>query len=450
MNKLVKFGAMFLTLMLLLVTCGDDDDGPTDPTDESKLGDINPSSFVAIGNSLTAGFISAALIDEGQENSFPNLINTQMNSADNLTNAFGQPTISYPGISSTPDFGILEWIALPSVITQAAGNGDLTNLDVTTYRNLGVPGAATIDVLNASDATTSASGTNSFFNLIVQGQTQFQRAKALKPTFMTLWIGNNDVLGYATSGGVSPAAPTPSDAFAFLYSQLADSIATLDSLGNDVVVANIPNITDIPYFTTVGPILEADTLIPAVYYVSSTGDTTTVNFAVDLVLLTASSVVGDTTGCPGSTTCRGLHPLFPLGSQYVLDAAEITIAEAAVTAFNTTIASVATAKGWALVDMNAFLASVKDGVTKQGVDYSAAFISGQTFSLDGVHGTGRGNGLLANEFIAVMNSNFNADIAEVTLADLPANSVKGTAKIAIGALDGMLETFGADLKKLNE
>ena len=116
--------------------------------------------------------------------------------------------------------------------------------------------------MNATNSTNCASALfankpNPFFDIVLRNQgavqlSQFQQAKALHPTFITLWIGSNDVLGFATSGGFSPNAPTSPVQFAALYHMLADSIA---SLGAKVAVANIPNVTDIPFFTTVGPMM---------------------------------------------------------------------------------------------------------------------------------------------------------------------------------------------------
>ncbi|MCK7523016.1 MAG: hypothetical protein MZV64_37725 [Ignavibacteriales bacterium] len=80
--------------------------------------------------------------------------------------------------------------------------------------------------MNSASTATSFSKSH-FIDLVLRGQgTQFAQAKALQPNFITLWIGNNDILGYATSGGVKPAAPTDANTFAFLYSQLADSLAS--------------------------------------------------------------------------------------------------------------------------------------------------------------------------------------------------------------------------------
>ncbi|MGK4566745.1 hypothetical protein [Flavobacterium sp. 3HN19-14] len=86
-------------------------------------------------------------------------------------------------------------------------------------------------------------------------------ATAQSPTFFSLWIGGNDVLGYATSGGsgvnqtgnLNPATYGSSDitdpqVFAGAYSAL---VTQLTSGGAKGVVANLPYITALPFFTTV-------------------------------------------------------------------------------------------------------------------------------------------------------------------------------------------------------
>ena len=84
---------------------------------------------------------------------------------------------------------------------------------------------------------------------------------AQNPTFFSLWIGNNDILSYATSGGsgndqagnLNPATYGPNDitdpmVFGGVYDQLLQSLTASGAQG---VVANLPDVTSIPYFTTV-------------------------------------------------------------------------------------------------------------------------------------------------------------------------------------------------------
>ena len=84
---------------------------------------------------------------------------------------------------------------------------------------------------------------------------------AQDPTFFTLWIGNNDVLSYATSGGLGidqTGNPDPTTygsnditdptVFAGIYATINNALTANGSKG---VIINIPYVTSIPYFTTI-------------------------------------------------------------------------------------------------------------------------------------------------------------------------------------------------------
>src|SRR5699024_2060291 len=86
-------------------------------------------------------------------------------------------------------------------------------------------------------------------------------AAAQGATFFTLWIGNNDILSYATSGGsgvdqtgnLDPSTYGSNDitdpnVFAAVYSQQVEALTQNGAKG---VLLNIPEVTSIPYFTTV-------------------------------------------------------------------------------------------------------------------------------------------------------------------------------------------------------
>src|SRR5690606_37459482 len=86
-------------------------------------------------------------------------------------------------------------------------------------------------------------------------------ALAQNPTFFSLWIGNNDVLGYDTTGGVGVDQTgnlditsygsndiTHPNVFAAVYSQMVDALTWN---GADAVLINIPDVTSVPYFTTI-------------------------------------------------------------------------------------------------------------------------------------------------------------------------------------------------------
>jgi len=450
MKKILRT-IIILAFISVIITGCQDRSNLTAPTPQSpKSGTADFTRFVTIGNSITAGYESSALFQDAQVWAYGNQIAKLVN-----TN-FAMPLISDPGLGGQL---VLHQISpSPELISLPSSGVPLNLLYQAPYNNLGIPGAMVYDVLNAKDSLTCFSNVfggkpNPFFNLILRGiGTQFHQASLLHPTFVTCWIGNNDVLGFATSGGFKPAAPTPSATFGFLYGKLGDSLA---SLGAKVVVANIPDVTTIPFFTTVGPLLAEGTPwtaagIPGLFY-QKHGTTTpnptvfadSAHLATLQVLITLAgqnytSLLGQPTGKwyrdnhypalpPGIDTTKpfGFYPTNPWPDALILDADEIVTAANATNDFNTAIAGVAAAKGFGLVDIhavfgNVFLQSVKHGgLTYTGVEVSAFFITGNLFSLDGVHPTGQGQALIADEFLKVINAKFGSNYPLINLATIP-------------------------------
>jgi lysophospholipase L1-like esterase len=270
--------------------------------------------------------------------------------------------------------------------------------------------------------------------------------KALQPQLVTFWLGNNDVLGYATTGGTSPAAPTPLATFSFLYNQALDTMKK--SVPNvRMIVGTIPNVTTIPFFTTIGPKVGAKLAAAggiALYYQKkgesgvATGTTKFSSPASDpLICLTGSpyaALIGTVTGKfykdnafpalpAGIDTTKpfGVHPQNPWPNALTLDSAEIAIASKAVSDFNGSIATLAATHGAAVVDFNSIFTDINsNGKLIGGVKYTSAYITGGLFSLDGVHPTNRGAGVLANEIIKVMNAKFGTNVTGVDVSMLPA------------------------------
>ncbi|HED05914.1 MAG TPA: hypothetical protein ENI61_04435, partial [Ignavibacteria bacterium] len=249
MKNIFVFLIVAILTLFVMNGCKDRTSLTAPPPPSPKSGNVNLSRVVTLGNSLTAGFQSGALFESAQKYSFGNLLAEQMGVK------YVQPLVSDPGIGGR----IVVKSLSPFVLTTQPSSGTLTNAAYPApYNNLGVPGARVYDILNATNSKNCftaiyANSPNPMFDLVLRGQgSAFDQTKALKPTFVTVWVGNNDILGYAGMGGT--VAYTPTQTFAFLFSTLMDSLATLHSeFGTNVVVGNIPDIEAIPFFTTVGP-----------------------------------------------------------------------------------------------------------------------------------------------------------------------------------------------------
>jgi len=385
-----------------------------------STGSANLSRYFAVGNSLTAGYQSGALYKSGQEYSYARLMSMQMGTS------FETPWVSDPGLAP----GRIEVQsfnpATGSLVTKInTANGAPTNLGYTgIYNNLGIPGATLVDFFSTTSSANSVSPGNAYFDVILRSttaspNTMWSSLKAAKPTFVSFWLGNNDILGYATSGGT--VGHTPTAVFGAIYKQAMDSLKTLNA---GVVVMNIPDVSKLPYFTTVGPaLIRAGT--PQIVGVDKDG----VVRAMDLtkVYLTLPSQAQLAAGFGAPTK--------PLPSAYILDEAEIVEVQTTTAAFNTIIATESAAKGFALADLNAFFneiattVSTKGAYVVEGIPFTLSYFTGQIFSLDGVHITSRANGIVANKIIDAINAKYGSNLSKVTVASLPGSYVFSSSPV---------------------
>ncbi|WP_313791194.1 hypothetical protein [Lacinutrix neustonica] len=280
-------------------------------------------------------------------------------------------------------------------------------------------------------------------------------AMAQAPTFFSLWIGNNDVLGYALSGGdgsdpITPVAGPPGFGFDQSYGAL---IATLTSNGAQGVVANIPDVTSIPHFTTVpynpiplnqasanalngayaqyngglqlaaqGGLIDADELERRTITFSVGEGNAMVLIDEDLTDLSMSvglpnfrqSTKNDLFVLPLSSLIpQGYGTQIQLEDKWVLTPEEQLEIKTATDLFNSTIKAQADAAGLAFVDANSLLNQLAASNLPSG-NYvlNSNLVTGGAFSLDGVHPTSRGYALLANQFLKAIDvtygSNFEA------------------------------------------
>lgn len=477
MKKILIAILITASIVLLSSACDEYNDLTAPAID---FGSTNFTTFVAVGNNITAGYQSSSLYESAQMYSLGNLI------AKHLNTSFEQPLYSDPG---TP--GRLEIVSLqPFISTANQKFGEPINSTLPRpYNNLGVTGALLYDVLNATNANDCASAIfagrpNPMFDLVLRNSalqigSQFQQAAALNPTFITLWIGNNDVLGFATSGGTSPSTPTDVGTFTFLYNATASSFASLNA---KVAVGNVIDISTIAFFTTVGPQMAfnipwgylASLGAPGVFY-QQHGETIGTGIADSLKLLTGviyitlpggsyAGLIGTPNGKfyrdhgfptlpPGIDTTKpfGVHPQNPWPDALTLDESEIATVQSTVTSYNNVIKDAATANGFALADVNSLLKNIRandftGGTNINGVTFKTTYVTGGLFSLDGVHPSSQAHGIIANTFISAINSNFSAKIPLIDVATIPGSLVfaklsfdkQGYPQFTRGAFDHLL------------
>ncbi len=234
-------------LSLLIISCQPE----IEETFQPSSGQADFSTYISIGNSLTAGYADGALYHSSQAQSWPTILAAQLKEVGG--GEFIQPVVEseqgvLPGKLSLQ---IVNEDLLPAPAEDGELDAFFPPLEYRVH-NMGVPGAKVGHLLlpGYGNIQNIASLTaNPYFVRFAQTPdiTVIDQALEMNPTFFSLWIGNNDVLGYASSGGVSDEI-TPLADFQNQYAALAQK---LNASGANGVLAGIPSVIAAPYFTTV-------------------------------------------------------------------------------------------------------------------------------------------------------------------------------------------------------
>lgn len=278
MKKIITLLAFF---GFLIISCSDDDTLPDDTGGNTPepvnytSGSADFSTYVALGNSLTAGFSDGALFSAGQTASFPNMLATSFAQAGGgeftipfMNDDLGGLTLGGMPLEDFENRFILSFASGSPAPVRLDGTGstEVSNILSGPFNNMGVPGAKIYHLPAAGYGSLDAlavGAANPYYVRFASSPTasMIGDAVAQNPTFFTLWIGNNDILAYATEGGdgenqegntnpltYGSSDITDSGLFTLVYDQL---LQALTANGANGVLANIPNVTSIPYFTTV-------------------------------------------------------------------------------------------------------------------------------------------------------------------------------------------------------
>ncbi|MEI7490497.1 MAG: hypothetical protein WCK92_03800 [Bacteroidota bacterium] len=405
-------------------------------------GSANFTSYISVGNSLVAGYADGALYHDGQLYSCPNLIAGQLAYAGG--GAFVQPMVTsnygvavYPGVQ--PKFVLGYTADCQGVVglgpVRSEGAMDpFANVGYA-VNNFGIPGAKSFHLIVPGYA-----GMNPYYARFATSLAGavVQEFGGVHPTFFTMQLGDNDVLAYALAGGSYDSITNPQ----MFYFAMKTVLGALLSTGATGVMANIPDITSIPFFTTIpynGLVLTRQSLADSV------------NYAMSLYQLPFHYVVGqnaflvkDPTSphpyfkvrqmVPGeyvlmtvpqdSLKCMGMgiinvitHAPYPIPDQYVLTTTEVAKIKFSTDVFNAMLDTMASNRHIGLVDMNSKLKLLHSqaGIVWDGIHLNANFVTGGAFSLDGIHLTPRGNALSANFFIEAINQRFGSKIPYVDI-----------------------------------
>ena len=277
--------------------------------DDLDSGSADFTTFVTVGDSLTAGFADNAQYRDGQVNSYPSILadafaeviaeesETEDEDAEARVGGyvFEQPLMPEGATGSltiTTMAGVVDIDGVEDrLVLDGEGTSDTlspvtisqtqsTSIDVPLsgpINNVGVPGAKFYHVGTPGYGNPAGLGTsaNPFFVRFASSAATSMLTDATNqnPTFFVLWLGNNDVLAYATGGGTGTDQHALDETDVTTYGSdditAAEFFATggtggatglpsyptvvtaLKGAGAKGILINVPDVASIPYFTTV-------------------------------------------------------------------------------------------------------------------------------------------------------------------------------------------------------
>jgi hypothetical protein len=257
MEREMKWINKIFTVILLsglVIGCKPEIDVPAPVT-----GSADFSEYIALGNSLTAGFSDGGLYLEVQQQSYPALIAGQLKQVNGALD-FNQPEMP-PGNGSgyfklrTLDLAnqIFDFIIMPPDATW-------TTKIPGTYQNLGITGIRVRDITINGYGASPTQGNPYFYRILGEqeaNKSYLDVVSASNATFFTSWLGSNDVFGYAFAGGSDGISGqpgtganglTPVDDFETSYDALMN---IMNGKGASGFLMTIPDFTSIPFFTSV-------------------------------------------------------------------------------------------------------------------------------------------------------------------------------------------------------
>jgi lysophospholipase L1-like esterase len=436
--------------LLALAACGDDPDLIVPDPVQADAGAMF-NSYVALGNSITAGFQSDGINDSTQQESYARLL------ADQLGTRYEYAELRMPGCQppiANPLTGAR--VGTTATVNTAGTCSLLLEPAGGPINNVAIPGAASED----PTARTSIAS-NTITTLILNGQTQVERALDADPTFVTVWIGNNDVLQAAASGMLAPTAGvsrgiTDTSTFKLNYramlKQLTDSAPALEG-----ALIGVVNTASIPLLFPVGILLQSPQAYAA--FTQATGGNPATpatslpihpncgtaaapaNYLVSFAI--AARIAAYRAAGSPAVPPAGTHPALiscgnavgtpaagtAVGDIFMLSATEQATLLAAVNSYNTFIKARADSLGWAYVDVNPTLLNAKAADVAAADPRITTFPRldlallnpprspfGRWISFDGVHPSGEAHVEIANLVIAAINAKYGTTITPCTLA----------------------------------
>lgn len=385
------------------------------------------TKFVSVGASVDSGFIDSCWVKHGQTDSWPAIFARQAGVA-----GFQQPIVGEPGLGPCQ---ILT--SLAPTFSYAPNTGKPENLTLARpYDNLAIPGYLGASVVSCVTNTGTVPCKNALIDLVLRGSgaTVLQQAASLKPSFFAIGILGNELLGPATSGTVIDGVTLISkEAYAASYKTIVDTMKVAQGGTGKGIAATIPDVTTLPYFTAVKPIIGVNPSTGApIYVLGPTGCPTGYPAcpvpAGTIVPLPLGSLMKLGYGIPcavAATLPKCDNPLpdnatliGTTGVPGLLYPSEVSLLKTRGAEYNAQITSLAQGAGYMVFDVGALLADIAvHGRHYGGIALTSSYLSGGVFSYDGVHPTATGYAIVADALVQFVNASYGTSLERVDMAE---------------------------------
>jgi GDSL-like lipase/acylhydrolase family protein len=359
--------------------------------------------YVAIGTSNSMGVQSAGIYAAAQRTSWPALL------AAHVGSAFSLPLVQDPGCGPPLQPPLAADVLLIGAFSAFGAGGDLVtalqsvcmplqNGILPGRNNLAISGAKARDALNStpeSEGALNARRGAMYSRVLPPGMTQVTAMLAQNPTFVSVELAANEVLP-ATTGRIS--AMTPLADWIQAYDQIIGSVRSTGAsavlVGLPSNAANFPSVRRAREFWNQWPyLLGLGIRVSSNCYFSSNY----IFLPGYLLKLLAAT--------PTTATCADT----PGVVDYVLTPSEMNAINALMAQMNSHIQSQANANGYAYFTLGALYDLPKPTLNLGNVLFSSTPF-GANISLDGVHPSAAGQGILASAAVAAINAKYNLGI----------------------------------------
>jgi len=368
--------------------------------------------YVSFGNSITAGIQSAGLSDSLQQLAYPVLLARAMGTP------FYYPRLNNPGCP--PPITVI----FTSPPTRLGGASDTScalraPAPPPYLNNVAFPGADVLELLNTNYSAPQppASATDAYKLFLLGGRTELQRAREVLPTFVSVWVGNNDVLGAILDTGDAgqSADITPPDTFTSRYTALLDSIDSFGSVRGGVLLG-VVQVTGAPYISQGRAYAAASAQIPTMTVLSNC-----LAFQQLTATDTAFVYVPFHYGAPiVARAAAGVPDTLDCSDSHVISVPEAINMIRTVAQYNATIQQAATTRNWLFLDPNLLLrtlaqdpAQIRPFPAFPPDPNATAAPFGTAVSRDGVHPSTSTQKLIAQSLQQAINAFYGSAIPPV-------------------------------------